>query len=92
MPQLGVPFHFPNISGSSFITGNQPFNPGEPTADLGLTSYHLIPWPRVVGTIMALASDPGTPRNRAIIPDINQYGVFPANYLFLAGTASKSQG
>lgn len=51
-----------------------------------------IPWPNAVPTINALANDPGTPRERAIIPVINRYALLPTNDLFIGGIVGKSQG
>jgi hypothetical protein len=87
----GVPFRMPNIQSLAYDTGYQPFNPGESDAAF-FPAGQLLPWPRVVGTINALANDPGTAHMRAPLPVVNQYAPFPANYLFLSGVVGKSQG
>lgn len=88
----GIPFHIPNLIGNVYTPGNQPNNPGEPTAHWIVERFNLIPWPRVVGTVNALASNFGTPHMRAPVPVVNRYSPLPENYLFIAGIVGKSQG
>lgn len=84
----------PNIQGREYAPGWQPNSPGNSSTPgwTGGMDFNPIPWPTMVPTISALASDPGTARQRAILPDVNRYGVLPEDYLFIAGFVGKSQG
>lgn len=88
-------FKVPYIAGNVFLTGPQPFNPGESVmpwaGHMGMKSTPL-PWPGVVGTINALASTPGIPRARAPVPVVNRFGTEPYDYLTIGGFIGKSQG
>lgn len=88
----GLFFNFPNIAGTQYDPGAQPYSPGVSHQEWPGAVFHAIPWPRMVGTINALASHPGIPRMRAITPVVDRLSVFPANYLFLSGVVGKSQG
>jgi hypothetical protein len=87
----GIPFNMPNIQGHVYDPGMQPYSPGVSSAAF-FPARPIVPWPRAVDTLHTLASHPGTPRSRALIPDVNQYGPLPANYLFLGGVVGKSKG
>lgn len=91
---LGALFRVPDNSGKRYAPGWQPNNPGNSSTPgwSGGMDFMPIPWPNVVPTINALANDPGTPRMRAVLPDINRYAFLPNEYLFIAGFAEKSQG
>lgn len=78
-----------------YTPGPQPDNPGVPTASwLNPEVYGKLhkPWPRVVQSIMALASDPGTARIRAGQPVVNRVATFPDNNLFIGGFIGKTKG
>jgi hypothetical protein len=92
---LGLPLRVPYLANQFVLDpGPQPINPGQSDSLLraALNPYTIKPWPIVVGTISALLSSPGTPRARAPVPVVNQYGPGPANYLFIGGFVSKSKG
>lgn len=91
-PGVAVPFFFPQIAGNQYRPGRQPFSPGESQMDSGGPVFNPIPWPNAVPSLLALANDPGTPRARALQINNNAEAVLPANWLFIAGFAGKSQG
>lgn len=88
-------FNMPHIAGWQFAPGPQPYNPGQSVmpwaGHMGLKSIGL-PWPGVVGTINALASDPGIARARAMVPVVNRVSFEPYDYLTIGGFIGKSQG
>jgi len=91
----GTPFVFPYLANQfAFDPGPQPYSPGQSNsvARRALNPFTLKPWPNVVGSINALMSSPGTPRMRAPVPVVNNYGPNPSNYLFIGGIVSKSKG
>lgn len=94
MPR-GVPFFMPYIAGQQYAPGPQPYNPGEShqpwAGHMGL-QYNPLPWPGIVQTINALANNSGTPRSRAILPEVDRYATLPSDYLFIGGFVGKSQG
>lgn len=87
-------FRMPDNSGKTYAPGWQPNNPGNSSTPgwSGGMDFMPIPWPTAVPTLNALANDPGTPRERAIIPVINRYAYLPTNDLFIGGFVGKSQG
>ena len=87
-------FRVPEITGKQYAPGWQPNSPGNSSTPgwNGGTVFEQIPWPNVVPTLNALASDPGTARQRAIQSDVNRYAPLPENFLFIAGFVGKSQG
>jgi len=87
-------FNLPDNSGKQYAPGWQPNSPGNSSTPgwSGGMDFMPVPWPNAVPTLNALANDPGTPRNRAILPDINRYAFIPADYLFIGGFVGKSQG
>lgn len=86
-------FAAPNIEGKQYRPGRQPNAPGESQMDGQQFPYFRnIPWPRPVASLNALASSPGLPRARALQISNNAEAPLPANNLFLAGFAGKSQG
>lgn len=88
-----VSFLIPHINASRYLPGRQPNNPGESQIDfIGNGRYRSIPWPNPVPVLRVLASNAGTPRDRALQIDNNSYASLPANYLFIAGFAGKSRG
>lgn len=91
---LGALFNVPDNSGKRYAPGWQPNSPGNSSTPgwSGGMNFMMIPWPDAVPTLNALANDPGTPRMRAILPDINRYAFLPTNDLFISGFVGKSQG
>lgn len=91
---LAAFFRVPDNSGKQYAPGWQPNDPGNSSTPgwNGGQTFMPVPWPNVVPSINALASDPGTPRARAILPDINRYAFLPADNLFIGGFVGKSQG
>jgi len=87
-PQL---FVIPNLQSLVPITGQQIYDPGEPFTPpvVGFSPLYTPNW---VPVLHVLGSDPGTPRNRAVLPLVNRYGPLPTKNLFIAGVAQKSQG
>ena len=91
---LGALFRVPDNSGTVYAPGWQPNSPGNSSTPgwSGGMDFMPVPWPTMVPTINALANDPGTPRQRAVLPDVNRYAYIPENYMFIAGFVGKSQG
>lgn len=91
---LAALFRVPDNSGKQYAPGWQPNSPGNSSTPgwSGGLDFMAVPWPTAVPTLNALASDPGTPRTRAILPDINRYAPLPMNDLFIGGFVGKSQG
>lgn len=86
-------FNFPNTASMLPAVGYQPNDPGQPAgAMLGNTTLAPKPWPWPVPVLHLLIGNPGTARDRAPIPVVNQYGPLPYNQLFIAGFVGKSQG
>lgn len=89
-------FIMPYIAGTQYVTGNQPFSPGQPNArwkqsDLGLADDPK-PWPSQVPVINLLIGFGGVVQPRAVIPLPDVWQTVPFNYLFLGGVAQKSKG
>lgn len=89
-------FRVPNIAGRTYAPGPQPNAPGVSFLPwlghaLGLSASRQ-PAPTPVGVINLLIGNPGTPRNRAPVPVVNQYGPLPTDYLTIGGFVGKSQG
>ena len=90
---LTLPFFMPNVVGTQYRPGRQPYNPGESQMDgQQWPQFHAIPWPRPVASIIALANSPGIPRDRALQISNNSTAPYPANVMFLGGVVAKSQG
>ncbi|HKY44761.1 MAG TPA: hypothetical protein VJM50_16840 [Pyrinomonadaceae bacterium] len=91
---LGQLFNMPDNSGKKYAPGWQPYSPGNSSTPgwSGGMDFMGVPWPTAVPSLNALASDPGTPRARAILPDVNRYAFLPTNDLFISGIVGKSQG
>lgn len=87
-----VPFFMPDNAGRQYVTGRQPWNPGETQADSGMPFFHMIPWPRPVASLVLLAHHSGIPRDRALLPVNNSTASQPENFLFLSGMVGKSRG
>ena len=89
---FAVPFMVPYIAGRIYRPGRQPNDPGNSQIDSGSPHFGPIPWPNVVGTVSALAWNPGTPVQRPQGIVNNAYSVSPSNYMFIAGVVGKSMG
>jgi len=89
------PFNFPNIAGNVYSPGPQPYSPGTShmpwSGHMGMKDSPQ-PWPSQVPVLHMLASFEGTPRMRAPLPVVNQYGLLPYEYLYLQGQVGKKQG
>lgn len=90
-----IPFRIPNLAGTVYAPGPQPYNPGESVQPwggfMGLKNA-ITPWPLMVPVINALANNGGTPRSRAPIPVVNQYSPLPSELLYIKGFIGKSKG
>lgn len=85
-------FRIPNIMGGAYLPGAQPNSPGNSHMPWDSYRTNIIPWPKIVPVINALASDPGTPRMRGGQPFINRIGTSPSDYLTIGGVVAKSGG
>ena len=90
-PGVALAFHAPYIAGRRLDPGRQPYAPGESQADSN-PSFQAIPWPSVVPSLVALASNPGTPQARPVAVDNNATAPGLSNYLYLSGVVGKSRG
>lgn len=91
---LGALFTVPDNSGKSYAPGWQPNSPGNSSTPgwSGGQDFTMVPWPNAVPSLNALANDPGTPRERAVIPVVNTYTFLPEQFLYIGGFVGKSQG
>lgn len=88
----GDVFNMPNIRGTVYAPGRQPYSPGNSHIAWSGPTMNPIAWPNVVPVINALANNSGAPRNRATLPVVDRYATEPNNYMYLSGVVSKSKG
>jgi hypothetical protein len=86
-----LPFNFPYLAGGAYSPGRQINAPGESCQPYG-PFFNLIPWPKLVPTISALANFPGMPRDYPVGISNNATATFPNNILFIQGFSGKSKG
>lgn len=92
---IGLPLMVPYLANQfAYDPGPQPYAPGQSdsVAKAMLNPYTVKPWPKLVPTLLALASTPGVARTRAPVAQVNRYSPNPENYLFIAGFSGKSKG
>lgn len=91
MGYKGDVFNMPNIRGTVYAPGWQPYSPGNSHIAWSGATFNPIAWPKTVPVINALANNSGTPRNRASVPVVDRYATEPNNYMYLAGVVGKSK-
>lgn len=91
MGYKGDVFNMPNIQGTVYAPGAQPYSPGNSHIAWSGATFNPIAWPKTVPVINALANNSGTPRSRAIVPVVDRYAPDPYNYLYLSGVVGKSR-
>lgn len=87
MQLFNVPLYYPD----RYVTGPQPFNPGEPNSSW-VNEPRSIWWPNVVGVLNVIIGNPGTPRGYPISPLITGIAPLPSDYLYMRGFVGKSLG